>query len=446
MRRTMLALAGLLAPAVLSAQLPDPSPRALALGGAYTSLARGYEAVAWNPAMLSATGRPGFTIGLPHLNLELGSNTYSWKDFRTYANHFLSDADKQYLLGQIGLDDSVLTVRNITGITPIGLSIGSFAFAAGTAGDVDLSLGRDAVELALYGNAGRTGVGEFFTARGSRGRGWAATTLAGSFSHAFRIPAGRLSVGVTYKKIYGHGLARANETSSSFGINPSFAVTAAGHAIYTNYQTGYDPQGLGDILSGQGTPGTGYGVDIGGVLQLGGRAMTLSAVLVNAAGSMTWDPSRFAYERATFQVSQNANGNVQDTLIRTTLQTETQIAADPIARAYRDSILANSGFAKVLRVGVALRSGALSLSAGGQLRLKEGLDRQAAQQVSGGAEYRLLGLVPIRVGAASDFKSLILSGGTGISLLGLNIDISAAHIGGSDRPGVIFGVGAGLIW
>jgi hypothetical protein len=446
MRRTSLVLAGLLAPAALSAQLPDPSPRALAMGGAYTSLARGYEAVAWNPAMLSANGRPGLTIGLPHLSLEVGSNTYNWGDFKKYANHSLSDADKQYLLDQIGLDDSVLTVRDIAGISPFGLSIGPFAFAAGTTGDVDFSLGRDAVELALYGNAARSGPSEFFTARGSRARGWAATTLAGSFAHAFRIPAGRLSLGVTYKKTYGHGLARANETASSFGINPAFAVTAAGHAIYTNYASDFDPQGPGDILGGEGTPGSGYGVDVGGVLQLGGSRLTLSAVLVNAFGSMTWDASRFAYERATFQVVQTAGGGVQDTLIRTTLQTEAQINADPIARAYRDSVLQNSSFARVLRAGLAYRRGMLSLAAGGQLRLSEGLDRQPAQQVSGGAEYRLLHVLPLRAGVATDFKSLILSGGTGLQLLGLNIDFSAASISGSERPGVVFGVGAGLIW
>ncbi|MDP3772845.1 MAG: DUF5723 family protein [Gemmatimonadales bacterium] len=446
MRRTSLVLAGLLAPAALSAQLPDPSPRALAMGGAYTSLARGYETVAWNPAMLSANGRPGLSIGLPHLSLEVGSNTYNWGDFKKNANHLLSDTDKQYLLDQIGLDDSVLTVRGITGISPFGISIGPFAFAAGTTGDFDFSVGRDAVELALYGNAARSGPSEFFTARGSRARGWAATTVAGSVAHSFSLPAGRLSLGVTYKKVIGHALARAAETSSSFGVNPAFTVNAAGHAIYTNYASDFDPQGPGDLLSGEGTPGSGYGVDVGGVLQLGGSRLTLSAVLVNAVGSMTWDASRFAYERATFQVVQTAGGGVQDTLIRTTLQTEAEINADPIARAFRDSLLEDASFARLLRVGIAYRRGMLSLAAGGQLRLSEGLDRQPQRQISGGAEYRLLHVLPLRAGVATDFKSLILSGGTGIQFLGVNIDLSAASISGSERPGVVFGVGMGLIW
>lgn len=446
MRPSTLALAGLLLPAALCAQLPDPSTRALALGGAYTSLARGYEAVAWNPAMLATSGRPGFTLGLPHLTVEFGSNTYSFGDARKYANHFLDDVDKQYLLDQISLDDSVLTVRDITGISPIGLSIGPFAFSAGTTGDLDFSLGRDAVELALYGNAARSGPGEFFTARGSRARGWAATTLAGSFAHAFRVPAGRLSVGVTYKKVIGHALARAAETASSFQVNPVFDVSAAGHAIYTNYSSSYDPSGPGDLLGGEGKAGSGYGVDVGGALQLGGRQLTLSAVLVNALSSMTWDASRFAYERATYEVVQSADGSVQDTLIRTTLETEAQIDVDPIARAYRDSLLANADFARVLRVGLAYRRGMLTLAGGGQLRLSEGLDRQPQQQLSGGAEYRLLHVLAIRVGAASDFKSLVLSGGTGIQFLGINIDLSAASISGSDRPGAVFGVGMGLIW
>lgn len=447
MRRLLLALAGLLAPATLPAQLPDAATRALAMGGAYTSLARGYEAVRWNPAMLAAGGRPGFTLGLPHVTLELGSNTYGLSDFRKYANATLSDADKQYLLDQIALDDSVLTIRQVAGITPFAFSIGPFAFAAGTTGDADLSLGRDAVELALYGNAARSGAGEFFTARGSNGRGWAATTLAGSFALGFGSPMGRLSVGATYKHVVGHFIARAAETSSNFVVNPQFAVNAAGHAIFTDYADDYEPQGLGDILSGEGQAGKGFGVDVGGVLQLGGRRLTLSAVLVNALGSMDWDADRFRYERASYAVQQAADGSVSDVQTTTSLASPQAIEADPTARALREAVLANGDFSRYLRAGVALRSGGLTLAGDGLIRFTEGLDRVPSQQLGAGAEYRLLGFLPLRAGVSTDFGStLMLSGGTGLSLLGISIDASIADIRGSARPGVIVGVGVGVIW
>ena len=80
MRRT-LPLTLLLAPTVLTAQLPNPSLRGLGLGGSYTILARGYEATAWNPAALAVRGNPSFTLGLPAAQLEFGSNSYGLSDF-----------------------------------------------------------------------------------------------------------------------------------------------------------------------------------------------------------------------------------------------------------------------------------------------------------------------------------------------------------------------------
>ena len=58
---------------------------------------------------------------------------------------------------------------------------GPVALAAYTSGSVDLSMGADAVELLLYGNAHRTGAGQAFTASGSGASAGAAyLTVAGS--------------------------------------------------------------------------------------------------------------------------------------------------------------------------------------------------------------------------------------------------------------------------
>jgi hypothetical protein len=447
MRRATLLLAALLLPAAAHAQLPDPATRALGMGGAYTSIARGYEAVRWNPALLAARGRPGLTIGLPHVLVEAGSNTYGFGDFRRYADATLSDQDKQDLLDRITQDDSVLTIRTITGISPFGLSIGPFGFSIGTAGDADFSLGRDAVELALFGNAGRTGPGEFFTAAGSRARGWAATTIAGSFATAFDIPLGRLSVGATYKRVIGHFIGRASETASQFQVNPQFQVNAAGHAIYTGYSDAFDVSGPGDLLGGEANAGSGFGVDVGGVLQLGGRTLTLSAVLVNVLGSMDWDADRLRYERVLYAVQQNPDGSVTDTESRTTLTTPQAVEGDATARALRDQLLANSDFSRYVRGAASLRLAGFTLSGDLLVRITEGLDAVPSRQIAAGAEYRLLGVIPLRAGFATDFSnSLMLSAGTGLHLLGINIDASIANVEGDARPGVIVGVGVGLFW
>ena len=443
MKRMSLVLAGLLLPALLQAQLPDPSTRAMGMGDAYTSLARGYEAVAWNPAMLGAVGRPGFTIGLPHVNFEFGSNTYGLSDVRKYANTYLSDADKATLLGKI---DTTLTLRALVGAAPFGLSIGPFAVLVGTAGQMNVGVGKDAVRLALYGNAPRAGASSLFTAQGSNGRAWAASTIAGSFALPIQLPVGHLSIGATYKYVIGHMLGSANDLGTQVTFTPLFAATEAGEAVYTNYGKcdKFSPFGTGSC---GGQAGKGYGVDVGGTLQLAGRAITLSAVLVNALGKMTWDASRLCYDRTLRQTTQSPSGSVQDTVLLQQSLCNQAIATNPQAAALRDSLLANADFARLARFGFALQSGMLTVAADAQIRLKAGLDQQSTKLLSAGAEYRLLGIIPLRVGASSDFAgATMVSAGTGLQLLGINLDASIASISGTTRPGVRVGFGVGLIW
>jgi hypothetical protein len=443
MRRTSLPLLLLLAPTALLAQLPSPSARALGMGGAYSLNARGFEAPAWNPAVLGMPGRPSLTFGLPQGQLEFGSNAFGFGDFTHYARKTLTTQDKVDLLAKV---DTSLDVRTLFGASPIGLSIGRFAVSIGTAGDVSAGLGKDAVDLALFGNASRSGAGEFFTAAGSRGSGWAATTLAASLGWPFRLPIGRLAAGVTVKKVWGHGLGRASELSSNFQVNPAFQVLAAGHAIYTDYPDNFQVSGPGDILGGTGSPGSGYGVDVGGVLELPG-GLTVGAVLVNAVGSMSWSTDRLTYERATFQVQQPAGGGAPTDTKTDSILVGSQIDTDPVARAFRDSLLARSNFARVLRAGATLRFGGLLLAADAQLRLTAGLDRQPSQYVAAGAEYVVLGFLPLRAGIGTDFaKTVTFSAGTGLSLGFFHLDVGVADATGSTNPGVRVGAGMGLMF
>ena len=445
MKRIPLVLAGLLVPAALAAQLPDPSTRALGMGDAYGAIARGYEAVYWNPSALAMIGRPGLSIGLPHLDLRVGSNAYGFADFKKYAHSFLSQADKQTLYDKI--TGSTLDLTTHVGMAPFGLSIGPFGLLVGAAGEVNGNIGKDAVRLALFGNAPRPNESTNFSAAGSLGRAWAATTAAGSFALPFSLPVGRLAVGVTYKYVVGNFLGFAQDLGTQIAFNPLFTATEAGQALYTNYGTGCNNiQPLGTGPCG-GKAGNGYGVDLGATLQLLHGGITVSAMVVNAFGSMTWDQSRLAYDRNLRQSQQLSSGKVQDTVLVKQSLDANGISANAQASALRDSLLANANFAKVARAGFALHSGKLTLAATGQIRLKEGLDEQSEKLLSAGVEYRLLGIIPLRVGGSTDFAgATMLSAGTGLQLLGINLDLSAANISGTTHPGVRLGAGVGLIW
>jgi hypothetical protein len=441
MRRT-LPLLVLLAPTALAAQMADPSTRALGMGGAYSVLARGYEAAAWNPAVLAARHRPGFTFNLAHGALEFGSNAYGFGDFRTYSGKTLSDADKQFLLSKV---DTSLDVRTLGGVSTLGFSVGAFSLSFGVSGDLEAGLGKDAVELALFGNASRTGPGQFFTAAGSHGRGWGASTLAASYARPFTLPLGRLSVGLTLKKIWGHGLGLGAETSSQLQVNPAFQAHAAGHAIYTHYPSGFSADGL-NMFGSDGSPGSGYGADIGGLLELPG-GMTVGLTIVNALGSMSWKADRFQYERADWLVQQSAGGgSVTDTLVRTTL-VGAQIDGDPVAAALRDTLLAHSNFSRLVRAGASVRLAGIRFAADAQLRLSQGLDRQPSQAVAVGGEYIVLGFLPLRAGFATDFaNTATFSAGSGLHFGPAQFDIGIANSTGGGQPGVRVGAGFGLIF
>ena len=54
-----------------TAQLPNASPVATGVGGAYTARARGYDAVAWNPANLGMPNNPGFALSANRLERQI---------------------------------------------------------------------------------------------------------------------------------------------------------------------------------------------------------------------------------------------------------------------------------------------------------------------------------------------------------------------------------------
>jgi hypothetical protein len=443
MRRHTLVAMALLAPTALLAQIPETSPRALGMGSAYSLLAEGFEAASWNPAVLATSHRPGFSIGLPAASMEFGSNSWGLSELRRYADKALTDADKQALLDMV---DTALVVRGHAGVAPFGLSIGPFAISAATAASTEAGLGRDAVELVLFGNASRTGPGQYFTAAGSGARGWSATTVAASFALPFALPLGRLSVGVTGKKVFGHGMGLARETASQLRANPAFSANAAGHAIYTSYPDDYSFETPGDVFGSTASPGSGFGLDVGGVLELAGRQLTIGAVLVNVVGGMSWDESRLRYERSMQNVVQNPDGSVADFDSVLTLE-GAAIDADPVARELKDSLLARSDFSRLARIGATMRLGGLTLAGDAQVRLSRGLDDRPQQLVRAGAEYVLLGFLPLRAGIGTDFaETLTLSGGTGLHLGPVRLDVGVANLSGSDRPGVRLAAGLGLIF
>ena len=436
MTRRLLALAALAIPAALPAQIAGNSARASGMGNAYTALARGWEAIAWNPAMLGTPHQPGISIGLPQMTGEVGNNAFTVGDIRKYADKDLSDADKQYLLSRITNDDSTWIVRGRLGGQALALSVGPLAFSYSMSGLVTASASRDAVEFAFNGNGAFATGQNFFELAGSGGHAYAASTLAGSYGRSFNTGFGRMSAGVTVKWVKGNFLGTARDEGSQVYTD---SVAAVGEVLYTEYPNQFE--GFGDVFNR--APGRGLGVDLGATLQLT-RNTLVSVVLVNPIGSMSWDQDRLRFDRSAYTLRMSANGVVSDTSSQTTLR-GSAINTDPAAVALRDSLLDNASFSKGLRAGLATRLAGITVGSDIAFRLKEGLDPMPAVNFGVGAEYVVLGFLPLRAGFRSDFdETTALSVGTGLKLGFFSLDLSAAEIMGSRHPGAIVGAGFGL--
>ena len=147
--------------------LSDTEPRALALGQAYTALARGPEAVFWNPANLALSGEPKFKWELLGGGLTLITENNSFS-VRTYNANFTDDthrigtAEKKELLGDIprdGLRFNADLVPFLSAGLPLNGGI-SFplrngiqaAVTTNVAFGVEGEMPKDMFELMLFGN------------------------------------------------------------------------------------------------------------------------------------------------------------------------------------------------------------------------------------------------------------------------------------------------------
>lgn len=263
LQRASLVLASLVAaalqaavPGVARAQLPA-TPRALGMGGAYLTVARGVEALSNNPANLALPGAPPWSFSLPQL---AASGTLVGARFGEVPTLFGDDAGPRR--------DEILDALPTWGAearydvrAPLGaLQIGPFAVGVSYASMGSHSVGRDIVELLVKGyEESRTDYSVGNTS-GSRATYY---DLAASYGRELR----GVSLGVTGHYFRGGSLVRSQM------FEPRIDVEARDVSV--------------DYLSVLSRGGSGYALDLGAAYQPSER-VTLGVTLKNLAGRMTW--------------------------------------------------------------------------------------------------------------------------------------------------------------
>jgi len=389
-----------------AAQLPQASAEGFGMAGNYAALARGFGAVAWNPALLAAADRPHASFGALTAGGFSGLAPIDLATLGEWSGRSVPAVVRERWLDRIRAAGAQ-TGRGEVGATLFALSWRNVGVQVGTSAYGVASLSPDAAEAILFGNAGRTGEPRTLDLRRSSLEAGAFTTGA----LAFGLPVGRrAAVGVTGKYIVGHPMARA----------------ADGGSAITPDQIGVD---FPMVYSDRVTSGAGVGVDVGATVA--GDRWRVGATLLNAVNTFAWDTERLTYRAGALHFDGAASSSDVD---------ERPYADAPASM--RDAV-ESQRFARVASAGVAMAwAPTLTMTADARLRLGEGIDLGPKTHVGVGAEWRGLRVVPLRAGAAAIHGGWQAAAGTGLALGAFELSVSGAlrSVDGATQRGVMVGL------
>ena len=391
----------------LSAQLPSASASALGLADNFSALARGFNAVAWNPAMLAMPGSPGFSIGILPIRGTAGIGPITLADVAGQESRFIDDAVKQEWLERIVANGG--EQGSASGdVTYLGMSMGPVGFQLSTMSHVVANLSPDAAELVLFGNAERSS-GEEFDLGSSSVQGMVTSTAAVSFAQSlpirFLVPVveQHLSVGVTVKYTVGNALVMGRNMGSSVSGTEG-EIDVAFPVIQSD-----------SVASARSLDrGRGIGVDIGAAWR--GGPLSVSASVRNLYNSFAWDTTSFVYRPGRVQFD-GTTGDAQ-------FDMEAYANAPEALKA----AVRNFTYARQLVVGGAWRKNErLLFTADVRQHVGEGLTVGARSHFGVGAELRPFKFLPVRAGYARITDGYQLGVGAGLELGPMNLSASVGR-------------------
>ena len=403
-----------------AAQLPSASAAALGMGDNYTALARGFAAVSWNPANLGLAGNPNFSLTFLGARGTGDLGPVTLKDVSSYSGQVLPDAVRDDWMRRVeaGKGESG-TVG--AGITYIALSVGNIGFHAATTVTGDANLAPGAIELALYGNAGRTGTARDVSLAGSHMTSAVTSTFAFALALPKKTDLGTFSFGATAKYIVGNALIHGEDRGSVLGATPT-TVDVRFPVVVSDTSGG----------TAAGNHGRGIGLDLGAAYE--GGALTASVAVQNIVNSFRWDAESMYYY--PLQAFFNADTSYNVT------------RSQPLASAPADvqAWVTSLRFRPTIAFGAALRaSKRLTLAADVRQQMGDGLSLEARTHAGIGAQLRVLPFVPLRAGVAYVTDGYVLTAGSGIELGGVNISASVQdrHTARGRSPGAALAISFG---
>lgn len=404
-------LAALLLHAAAQAQL---TARAVGMGGAYTALARGVHAPAWNPANLGLPDNPKVSFTFVSTGAMVWNNSFTKK---FYDRYFVGDGDGgvewtqqdvEDILGYI--PDDGLGVDVGVDVRAFSFSVGRFAMTAGADAASYVKLKKSFFELALQGNE----MFETYSLGGTEGRALGLGILRLSWGQPVSVPGfDAFAVGVNLNILY--AAAYAEPAKAVFDVT----TTPLGFDVVGEYEATATYNGE-----------VGFGADLGVAAQFNDR-WTVSLGIGNVLGSVPWSGEGETY-----------HGTIEGTAL-----TVFDIADEKES----EDILSDSTWSHgidpfstrlpaVLRLGGSLELAEFLIAADYCQGLEEDAFTTTRPRFSVGAEWRGLPWLPLRMGFVFGGRmGYGTSFGLGIRPGGFVLDIGVVN-GGFVTPGSSKGV------
>lgn len=409
------ALLAALSAAPAAAQI-SPSPRGTAMGGAYVGLARGYEALDWNPANLALDTSPGWSLGLFQPALAGTVLGPEWGDFTLLIEDEITAQDQQEFLANV--DANGLNFAGSAEVQGVALSIGPVAVGFTMVGLANANLSRELLDLYLdtrvLGDIDQDKISEYRVGDTSfRDAGY--YTVSAGYGHAVSDMLGLsfpMSLGVTARLVSGRDLQRARM------FEPRVDIDAQTFTI--------------PLAAIQSKGGTGYGVDLGLAAQPR-PGITVGLAVENAFQRMNWDEDlQYRYtELSAEDLGELSADEIVDQLEARPL--------DPSSAPLEAYILGEDFFKetwapRVLRVGGSWEN-THGTTAGVTFATTQGKGELHAgwpSYVGVGLEQKLL-FLSLRGGFATGGGANLLTAGVGLDLGVAELAVSGLRAGGNEE-------------
>lgn len=349
----------------LYAQSGISNARSVAMGGAYTAIARGVESPSWNPANLALSGRNKYDFNLISIGLGVDNNSFSKKHYDLYNGKYLTAEDKQNILARIPAEG--LRFGLDTEVQALGMAFGSFAVTASGFAVSDLTMSKDILDLVLNGNE----FDRVYDIGDTDGEGWGVSSLGLSLAFPlYKSNSKEFAVGASVK--YLHGLAYAKVKEATTTLHSDF------DGLHTNGRLEID-RALG---------GNGFAIDAGTSARVGD--WSLSVGLSNLSNYIKWNrkTERFTYQ---FRADSLSVETIADSDIDSLFIDSEETAA---IEAFHSKLPSE------LRIGVARATERFTFGIDFSKGFKKSAGVSRKPKFSLGSEFRPIRFLPLRAGVS----------------------------------------------